>query len=176
MKTSLQILTAAVALSQWPFSIATARAEENWINLTLESSDVGSAPSTQSFSKGTVQTEVASLAITDKNRVEVVKDAADSPGKALRFIKTAPDPRCTPWAILVSDKELATSRQVSFHLGRQHRLVQLVAKFPGFEALLNLYSSTERARHFSTSTTSSDEDEAAGHLAAATSENPDSVD
>jgi hypothetical protein len=136
MKTSLQILTAVVALSQWPFPFTTARAEDNLINLTLESSEAGGAPSTQNFDRGTVQTEVANLLVTDKNRVEVVKDAADFPGKALRFIKTAPDPR-TPWAILVSDKELATAGKFRFTWDACIDSFSSVAKFPGFEALLN---------------------------------------
>lgn len=135
MKSPLRILAALAILGQLPVVATVARAEENWINLTFESSDAGSAPFTQPFNKGSVQTEVASLAVTENNKVEVVKDA-DFTGKALRFTKTAPDPR-TPWAILANDPAMANSGKFRFSWEACINSFASVAKFPGFEALLN---------------------------------------
>jgi len=135
MKSPLRILAALAVFFQLPTVATAVGAEDNWINLTLESSEVGKAPSTQPFDKGSVQTEVASLVVTENNKVEVVKDP-DFTGKALRFTKTAPDPR-TPWAILANDPAMASSGKFRFSWEASINSFASVAKFPGFEALLN---------------------------------------
>lgn len=134
----------AVSLMLTPLTL---KAEDNWIDLTLESSPAGSPPAVEKFEKGNVNHSVQSLAVTDNNKVEVVMNAPNFPGKALQFTKAAPDPR-TPWAVLASNPGLATGGKFRFTWEAEIDSFTSNEKFPGFEALLTFVLSDKTGTPF----------------------------
>ncbi len=143
MHTSLRSLL-ATSLILMPLAL---KAEDNWIDLTLESSTAGSPPAVEKFEKGNVGHSVQSLAVTDNNKVEVVTNAPNFPGKALQFTKTAADPR-TPWAVMASSPGLATGGKFRFTWEAQIDSFNSNEKFPGFEALLTFVLSDKTGTPF----------------------------
>lgn len=112
-----------------------ARAESDWIDLTLDTAQAGSPPPLEKFDKGAVSHTVESLAVTENNKVLVLADAPNFPGKSLQFTKAAPDPR-TPWAFLVNNPNLASAGKFRFTWEACIDSFNSSEKFPGFEALL----------------------------------------
>jgi len=143
MKTSLySVLVASFLLT--PLAL---KAEDNWIDLTLESSTAGSPPAVEKFEKGSTNHTVQSLAVTDSNKVEVVVNAPNFSGKALQFTKAASDPR-TPWAVLVNSPGLATGGKFRFTWEAEIDSFTSKEKFPGFEALLTFVLSDKTGTPF----------------------------
>lgn len=136
MKFPIRHLAASVILSHLVIAGASVHAEETLVNLTLETSEPNAAPMTQKYASGVVATEVDSLRVSENNKVIVVKDSPGYTGKALRFIKDAPDPR-TPWAILLSDTALPATGKYKFTWESSIDSFSSSEKFPGGEALLN---------------------------------------
>jgi hypothetical protein len=113
-----------------------ASAEETWIDLNLDASEVRSAPPTAPFATGAISHGLAAVNVTAENKLEVAKDAEGFPGKALRFIKGSSEPR-TPRAIFVNSPGLMTSGKVRFTWESAVHSFTASPKFPGFEALMN---------------------------------------
>lgn len=129
--------TRLLTLAAFSFSLgASALAAENTlIDLDLAAAQAGNPPPTETFNPDSVNNAIESTTLAEGNDIQVVSDAPGFPGKALRFIKGAEEPR-TPSAVLVNHPGLVTSGKVRFTWEADLESFTAGEKFPGFEALL----------------------------------------
>lgn len=135
MKLAIKPLLVTTVIGCLFIYLSEVQAEQTLIDLTFEAQEAGQPPTTESFQMDSVNHALESASTIDSNRLEVVKDAPNFPGKSLRFIKGSDEPR-TPTAVLVNKPDLLTSGKVRFTWEASLDSFTPSEKFPGFEALL----------------------------------------
>ena len=134
----MNILTRSLSLAAIAASLLTvspAFADDTLIDLNFEAMDAGSPPPVSAGSLPATQA-LDSVFTTDNNKLKVVKDSPEFPGKALQFIKGAADPR-TPRAVFANTVGLVTSGSVRFTWEASMNSFEASEKFPGFESTLS---------------------------------------
>ncbi len=133
MKISLSLVAALIgSLLACPF---TSQAEETLIDLNFESTEPNNPPVTETFQETGTNHTLETTNVTSGNKLEVVKDVTNFPGKALRFTKTSAEPR-SPAAVMVNKPGFMSSGRVRFTWDAAMESFTPGDKFPGFEALL----------------------------------------
>lgn len=105
------------------------------IDLTFDASAVGKPVATKPFDPATVSHTIDSVSVTAANKLDVVKDAPEMTGPALRFTKDSDEPH-SPRVVLANVPGLVKNGKVRFTWDAEMNSFADSPKFPGFEALL----------------------------------------